>query len=138
MTAYLIGGIAARVATVFCVVLIVMPYLLRRNWLSRGLGLARENGASYVRRLWPHFWVGYVVLGLTLVHVLTVMPAMVRAQGTGIWAATVAFFLLLLEVVLGLSLKDEQCAMRRVMRRVHFWVMVGFVGGVGVHLWVNG
>ncbi len=138
MTAYLIGGIAARVATVLCVVLIVMPYLLRRNRLSRGLGLARENGGSYLRRLWPHFWVGYVVLGLTLVHVLTVMPAMGRAKGAGIWAATVAFFLLSLEVVLGLSLKDEACPMRRVMRRVHFWVMVGFVGGVGVHLWVNG
>jgi len=90
-----------------------------------------------VRKLWPHFLLGYAVMGLTLVHAGTVMPAMGRANSAGIWAATLAFFLLLLEVVLGLNLKDEQCSGRRTMRRVHFWVMVGFMGGLGVHLWAN-
>ena len=137
MWGYFIGGIAARVATVLCVVLIVLPYLLRRNRLSRGLGLAQKNGAPYLRRLWPHFWVGYAVLALSTLHAGTVMPAMGRANGTGIWAATGAFFLLLFEVVLGLSLKEEGCAERRAMRRVHFWVMVTFVGGLAIHLWVN-
>jgi len=29
-------------------------------------------------------------------------------------------------------------SVRRAMRRIHFWGMVGFVGALGVHLWVNG
>ena len=138
MLVYLIGGIAARVATVLCVVLIVLPYVLRRNRLSRGLGLTQENGVPYLRRLWPHFWVGYVVLALSTLHAGTVMPAMGRAKGAGIWAATAAFFLLLFEIVLGLSLKEVDLSPRRPMRRLHFWMMVGFVGALGVHVWLNG
>lgn len=138
MWGYFIGGVAARVATVLCVVLIALPYVLWRNRLSRGLGLAQENGVPYLRRLWPHFWVGYAVLVLSTLHAGTVMPAMGRARGAGIWAATVAFFLLLFEIVLGLSLKDEECAERRTMRQIHFWGMVTFVGALGVHVWLNG
>lgn len=137
MASYFIGGLAGRVATVLCVLLIALPYVLRRNRLSRGLGLAQEHAAPYLRRLWPHFWVGYAVLALSTLHAGTVMGAMGRANGTGIWAATAAFFLLLFEIVLGLSLKDEQVSPRRPLRRLHFWMMAGFVGALGVHLCLN-
>jgi hypothetical protein len=88
MMAYFIGGIAARIATVLCVLAIALPYLLRRNRLSRGLGLAQEFAAPYLSRLWPHFWVGYVILGLSVLHAGTVMPAMGRANSRGVLAAT--------------------------------------------------
>jgi hypothetical protein len=88
--------------------------------------------------LWPHFWVGYFVLALSTLHAGTVMSAMVRANGAGIWAAAAAFFLLVFEIVLGLSLKDEAFSPRRPLRRLHFWMMAGFVGALGVHLWLNG
>ncbi len=138
MILYFIGSVAGRFATLLCVVAIALPYLLRRNRLSRGLGLAQEHAAPYLRRLWPHFWVGYLILGLTLVHAGTVMGAMGRANGAGIWAATGAFFLLLFEVIVGLSLKDARTLSRRLLRRIHFWVMAGFVGALGLHLWWNG
>jgi hypothetical protein len=137
MMVYLIGILAGRVATVLCVVLIALPYLLRRNRLSRGLGLAREYASPYLRRLWPHFWVGYLVLALSALHAGTVMRAMGRTNNVGVLAATAAFFLLLFEIVLGLSLKDEECSPRRPLRRLHFWMMVGFVGALGVHLLLN-
>ncbi len=137
MIIYLFGSLAARVATVLCLAAIGLPYLLRRNRLSRGLGLAQEYAVPYLRRLWPHFWVGYVILALSTAHAGTVMRAMGRANGAGILAASVAFFLLLLEILLGLSLKDEKLCARRPLRRLHFWTMGAFVAALGMHLWLN-
>jgi hypothetical protein len=138
MIVYFIGSLAGRVATVLCVLVIALPYLLRSNRLSRGVGLAQEHATPYLRRLWPHFWVGYFILALSTVHAGTVMRAMGRANSAGILAATGAFFLLLFEIALGLNLKDERLPVRRPMRRLHFWTMVGFAGALGAHLWLNG
>lgn len=138
MIGYFIGSLAGRIATVLCVAVIALPYLLRRNRLSRGLGMAQEHAAPYLRRLWPHFWVGYLILGLTAVHAGTVMGAMARANPAGIWAATGAFFLLLFEMAVGLNLKEEKLLARRSARRLHFWTMAGFVAALGLHLWWNG
>jgi hypothetical protein len=138
MIVYFIGSLAGRVATVLCAVTITLPYLLRRNRFSRSLGLAQEHAAPYLRRLWPHFWVGYAILALTVVHMGSVMGAMGRAKGAGIWAATGALFLLLLEVAQGLNLKDESLSARKSARRLHFWTMAGFVAALGLHLWWNG
>jgi hypothetical protein len=138
MLIYFIGGCAAGMALVRCVGLFGLFYLWGGNRMSRGLGLAQEHASPYLRRLWPHFWVGYLVLALSTLHAGAVMPAMGRAKGTGIWAATTAFFLLLFQVVLGLSLKEEGCSPRRPLRRIHFWMMVAFVGALTAHLWSNG
>jgi hypothetical protein len=100
--------------------------------------LGQEDAKPYLRRLWPHFWVGYVILAFTMVHAGTVMRAMGRAKNNGILAATGAFFLLLFEVVLGLSLKDKWLSTRRPLRRLHFWTMAIFVAALGTHLWLNG
>jgi hypothetical protein len=136
MLVYFVGMLAGRVATALCVLVIALPYVLRRNRLSRGLGLA-QDAAPYLRRLWPHFWVGYAIFALSVLHAGSVGRAMGRANGTGIWAATVAFFLLLFEIVLGLSLKDEALAGRRQLRRIHFWTMAAFAVTLAIHLWLN-
>jgi hypothetical protein len=136
MLEYFLGSIAGRLATVLCLLVIALPYALRRGRLSRGLGLGQEHATPYMRRLWPHFWVGYVILALSTLH--AGMSAMGRANSAGIWAATVAFFLLVFEVVVGLSLKDESLPKRRPWRRLHFWTMTGFVAALGLHVWLNG
>jgi drug/metabolite transporter (DMT)-like permease len=81
--------------------------------------------------------VGYAIVALSTVHAGTVMSAMKRASQTGILAATGAFFLLLFEIVLGLSLKDDETSARRPLRRLHFWTMAAFVLALGVHLLLN-
>jgi hypothetical protein len=138
MMVYFIGSLAGRLATVLCAMAIALPYLLRRNRVSRGLGFAQDHAAPYLRRLWPHFWVGYSILALTIVHMGSVMGAMGRANSAGTWAATGAFFLLLIEIVQGLNLKDETLAARRPARRLHFWTMAGFIAALSLHLWWNG
>jgi len=137
MLVYFAGSLAGRIATLLCVLVIALPYVLRRNRLSRGLGFAQEHATPYSRRLWPHFWVGYAILALSTVHAGTVTSAMKRASQTGILAATGAFFLLLFEIVLGLTLKDNALPARRRLRRLHFWTMAAFVLAQGVHLWLN-
>ena len=138
MLVYFVGMLAGRVATALCVLVIALPYVLRRNRLSRGLGLGlAQDAAPYLRRLWPHFWVGYAILALSVLHAGSVGRAMGRANGTGIWAATAAFFLLLFEIVLGLSLKDEALEGRRQLRRIHFWTMTAIVVTLAAHVWLN-
>ena len=137
MLVYLVGGVAGRIASVLCVLVIALPYVLRRNRLSRKLGLAQEHASPYLRRLWPHFWLGYMILALSTVHAGTVMRVGSRANRAGVLAATGAFFLLLLEIVLGLRLKDECLSARRPFRRLHFWTMTAFVAALSVHLWLN-
>jgi len=143
MLVYFIGNIAARLATILCVLAIALPYVLRngvpRNGpLNRKLGLAQEHASPYLSRLWPHFWVGYAILALSTLHAGTVMNAMRSANSSGILAATAAFFLLLLEVTLGLILKDPSLAARRALRRLHFWTMAAFMAMLVMHLWING
>jgi hypothetical protein len=137
MTTYLLSSIAGRVAVVLCAFAILLPYVLRRSRLSRTLGFAQDNASPYVHRLWPHFWLGYLILAFSIVHAGTVMAAMARANQAGLWAATVALFLLVLAVMFGLSLKDVGLTGRTLIRRLHFWTMAAVVVSLAVHLWLN-
>ena len=134
---YASGSVAARVSVLLCVLSIVLPYLLRRNRLSRGLGFAQEHASPYLHRLWPHFWSGYSILALSTLHAGTVMRAMGRANANGILAATAAFFVLVFEIAVGLTLKQDGLPQRRPLRRLHFWMMTIFVVTLGLHLWWN-
>src|SRR3974390_3294051 len=113
MIGYFLGSLAGRVATLLCVLVILLPYVLRRSRFSRGLGFAQEHATPYLRRLWPHFWLGYAILALSTLHAGSVSRAMARANGAGIWAATVAFFLLVFEVAAGVGLEEAGVAARR-------------------------
>jgi hypothetical protein len=138
MLRYLISSLAARSATVLCLFVAALPYLLRRNRRSRGVGRAEANPAPYLPRLWPHFWMGYLILALSFVHASLAMQLKARTNAVGILAATTAFFLLLGEVVVGLTLKQDRTTTRRTLRRIHFWIMIVFAGALTIHLWLNG
>ena len=136
MLAYVVGVLAARIATLLCVVTIALPYLVRRNHLSR-FGLFQDRTVSYLMRLRPHFWTGYVILGLSTLHAGTTMGAMSRANRVGVWAATVAFFLLVYEIAVGLALKDQQAGGRS-LRKIHYWIMLAFATALVLHLAMDG
>jgi hypothetical protein len=133
MAAFFTGVVAARIAVVLCVLVIALPYRLRR----RQLGSVRSTAVPYLRRLWPHFWVGYTILALATIRAGTVMPAMRRADRAGIQAATVAFLVLLFEIALGLNLKERELSGRQFLRQLHFTTMVVFVIALIAHLWLN-
>lgn len=136
MPAYLVGNVAARIATVLCVIVIGLPYLLRRNRLSEWLGIQPRAGVSYLARLRPHIWIGYGILALSIAHAGTAMGVMGRANPAGIFAATAAFVLLLFEIAIGLMLREPSGGSRRSLLRIHFWMMTAFVAMLAVHVWL--
>jgi hypothetical protein len=138
MLRYFINSLAVRTATVLFVFVAALPYLLRRKRLSRGIGPAPANSAPCLPRLWPHLWMGYLIMVLSFVHASVAMQLKSRTNPVGIVAATTAFFLLLGEVVVGLTLKEDRTTTRRPLRRIHFWIMIAFAGALTIHLWLNG
>jgi hypothetical protein len=81
---------------------------------------------------------GYLVLVLSFVHASVAMRPKARTNRVGILAATTAFFLLLGEVVVGLTLKEDRASTRKPLKRIHFWIMIAFAGALTIHLWLNG
>jgi hypothetical protein len=117
----------------------VLPYLLRRSWLSVRLGLVEGFVAPYLKRMWVHYWLGYLVVGLSFVHAWVPMQArpMQGVSMAGLWLGTGALFLLAMQVALGLALRDPGLRERRETRRRHYGAMVGAVIVVAGHVWLN-
>ena len=68
MTYFFFTSALGWMATILIAAQIVLPYLLRPSGLSRVLGLARQRGSAYLRRLLPHYWIGYLLLVLSAAH----------------------------------------------------------------------
>jgi hypothetical protein len=118
-----------------------LPYILRdrlRNALLNSPPPAKTRRTQgLLVRMWPHYWLGYALLAVVLAHTSFVMgPAMGRTDATGIWAATAAFFVLFLQIALGLVLKSGT-ANQRQLRRWHYRTMIAVVFFVLTHLWRN-
>ncbi len=120
--------------------IIALPFLLRRNALSVRLGLVAARGKPYLRRMRPHYWLGYLITGITLAHAVAPMEAGFagRVNALGLYLATSALFLLFGQVTLGLSLQRPDVSGRRELRRWHFWGMVGIVALAFGHIALNG
>lgn len=101
-----------------------LPYVLRRraaNPQMRWLG-------PFLVRLRPHYWLGYIIVGLSLLHASLSMnrQTMNGANSLGLLLATGALFLLFWQVMLGMSL-SKPTEGRRMQRRWHFTLMVSIM-----------
>ena len=141
MSAADITSVTGWIAFVLIGLEVLFPYLLRRNRLSLWLGSAKiGTGTPYLRRMWPHYWLGYVLLLLSLIHSVLPMQAVdLRGMNMmGLWLATGGFLFLLLQSSIGLWLQDSALMERATMRSWHYWLVFGVVILVGVHVWLNG
>ncbi len=139
MIRFLLVSVTGWVAVLAMGIEAALPYILRNRTLPASSGSLPARLRLHAR-MWPHYWLGYVLVALVLTHTSFVMgPAMGRSDATGIWAATLALCLLFLQVGLGLILKDgtERTTNQRQLRRWHFWTMIGFIGLVLTHLLRN-
>jgi hypothetical protein len=125
-------------ATILIAVEIALPYLMRRTQLSGSVGIPQEHRRPYLQRMWPHYWAGYLLLGLVFFHAWIPMASgrMPRTSLTGLWLATVALGLLFLQILIGLTLRSSGES-RVVFRAFHFWTMLGISALVLSHLWLN-
>lgn len=139
MQAVFVTSASGWILVVLATTTILLPFLLRRTALSVALGLVDAHGTPYLRRMRPHYWLGYLITGTTLAHAVVPMEAGFAGQvnALGLYLATGALFLLFGQVMLGRSLQRPDTSGRRTLRRWHFWVMVGIVTlGIG-HIVLN-
>ena len=84
-------------------------------------------------------WVLMVLLIATILYPFLLMSAGLagRVNAAGLYLATVALLLIFVQVLLGRRLRWPKLSLRRVVRRWHFWVMVGIVVFVLGHIALN-
>ena len=109
---------------------LAMPYLLRKT---------RGANTPYLRRMWPHFWLGYLAFLASLAHAWFTMRGgnMRGINAAGVWIATVALLIMLWQIAVGLMLRDPAQSNRRALRRTHFLTMALVTGLIVVHVTLN-
>jgi len=131
MLSYAITSVTGWVMIVLLVATILYPFLLRNGILG--------PVQPFLKRMRFHYWLGYSIAGILSVHVLVPMSASLvgRTSALGLGLATVALLLIVGQVMLGRQLSWPKLSMRRVVRRWHFWVMIGIVAYVLGHVALN-
>jgi hypothetical protein len=109
---------------------LIMPYLLR------GVSGAKT---PYLRRLWPHYWLGYLAFIVSSSHAWLAMRSgnMRGIDSSGVWIATIALLIMLLQVAVGLMLRNPTQSNRRTLRRIHFLTMTFVAGFIVAHVALN-
>jgi hypothetical protein len=112
-----------------------LPYLLR----GKAFRTAGVRAGPLLARMRPHYWIGFAIAGLTLLHAVVPMSSgpMRGVNVTGLYLASAALILVIVQVFLGVNLRNPRLPNRRLVRRWHFWVMAAMAGAGLVHIWLN-
>ena len=139
MNSFFYTSASGWIASILMGAEILFPYLLRRTRLSELLGIVSRDGRPYLQRMRPHYWAGYVLVALSIVHAWVPMQAghMRRANMSGLGFATGALLLLLFQAALGLALQDAKLPDRARFRSWHYWTMMTVVLCVAAHIWLS-
>ncbi|MGH8377761.1 MAG: hypothetical protein ACRER7_02300 [Gammaproteobacteria bacterium] len=130
---FLITSISGFLALFLILFTLVLPYVLRWQ-MRRG-----DVWTAAWQRMKLHYWIGYAVLILTILHMYVSMGAGLahRTSTLGLDLATLGLLLILIQVALGISLRSANATGRLRLRRMHFVIMAGIVMIVLVHLALN-
>jgi len=101
-----------------------------------GWMLRRWGSGAFVKRLRPHFILGYAALIFALVHVMLSMGDTDGANGTGIWFAGLATAGLTLQALVGSNLQSPGIY-RLPLRRWHIVLFVMIAALVLGHIVLN-
>ncbi len=131
MLAYTITSVTGWVLIVLLTATTVYPFLLR----SGVLGPVQP----FLQRMRLHYWLGYSITAIVLVHAWISMSGKIAGSVNtiGLYLATGALLLVFAQITLGRQLSWPKLSMRRVIRRWHFWVMMGIVLLVLGHVALN-
>lgn len=131
---FLITSISGFLALFLILFTLILPYVQRRP-MHRG----DAQAVTAWQRMKLHYWIGYTVLALTVLHMYVSMGAGLahRTSTLGLDLATLGLLLILIQVVLGMSLRSASATGWLRLRRMHFVIMVGIVAIVLVHLFLN-
>jgi hypothetical protein len=121
------SSVAGWVAIVLVVLAAAAAVILRRL----------RTMPPLVRRMRPHFILGYAALVLAAVHVYFAMGSMRGEDQGGLWAATLALFALGAQTFVGASLQDPG-GYRRALRTWHIGILATLVVLLIWHVTANG
>lgn len=108
--------------------LALIPLTAIAGWLFRRLARGR-----FALRMRPHYVLGYAVLGLALIHLMSYLGGMQGANATGLWLATLATAVLTLQALLGSNLQSP--GLYRVsLRRWHLTAFVAALALASLHV----
>lgn len=131
MLSYYVTSATGWLMIVLLIVIIAYPFLLRSGLLG--------PVQPFLQRMRFHYWLGYSTAALVIIHAW--IPMSSRLAGAvnplGLDLATVALMLVFVQVMLGRSLSWPRLSARRLVRRWHFWVMIGIVSFVLAHIALN-
>lgn len=127
-----VTGVSGWVLVALLPLTITLPFLQRRalRWMDGGPGR---------QRMQAHYWLGYLIAVVVLLHAGVSIGGGValHSQPTGLYLASGALALVVIQVFLGLLLREPSLRRRAVMQRRHFWVMVGIVVLALGHIAIN-
>ncbi len=101
--------------------------------LPRLLRFAKVIGSARARVMRVHFFLGFAVPALALLHSGATMSRMGTSEALGIWLATLALAALFFQVSIGNGLRAGVFP----ARQAHFTVMLIAAGLIGGHVWLN-
>jgi hypothetical protein len=130
MMGYLLTALSGWTSAGLLVLGTLTPYIVRS---------LRPHPSSYLSRLRPHYWFGFLALAFVVFHMWTGMSssALRGTSATGIWLATLALFCLAVQLVFGLNLRSSLITNRRATRHLHFWIMVAVNSMTLTHIALN-
>jgi hypothetical protein len=132
MVAAYIAGVSGWVMIVLLIVTILYPFLCR--WGVPG------PVQSFLKRMRFHYWLGYIIATLVIIHAWIAMSDRMSrgVNATGLYLGTLALLLVFTQVLLGRRLSWPKLSVRPMLRRWHFWVMIGIVTLVSAHVVLDG
>ena len=134
----ILGEASGWLIVVLAAATIPLPYLLR----GRLLAPAGWGGIGYLERLRPHYWIGYTIAGLGVIHAGLAMsaPLFFGSAGfnAGLWIGTGAMLLAIGQASVGHRMRALRGQERLRLRRLHFRLMMLLVGLGALHIVLNG
>lgn len=68
MAPIVLAGISGWVVAALTAVTLTLPRALRARAMSAAVAPEASKGISFLRRLWPHYLLGYLIGGLSVIH----------------------------------------------------------------------
>ncbi len=137
MLPLLFTGISGWVLVVLLGGTTALPYALRRGVFAEWQTSRPPH--PYLQRMRPHYVLGYAVAGVVLAHAWLSMGAgsAKREATIGLYFATGALVLIVVQVCVGLRLRERGRLDRKQLRRVHFVTMAAVLSTAAAHIALN-
>jgi hypothetical protein len=136
VTSFVISEASGWLIAALAAVTVFLPYMLRgRRFAPQGWGV------GYLQRLTPHYWIGYSIAGLSLLHASFAMAGPMPAGSpfqVGLWVGAGGMLLAFGQVLFGLRLRELRGTGRLRLRRCHFAIMAALALVGALHVLLNG